>query len=480
MFAERSKAIQDWAATCPARWKGKQPTFDESAAEMRELLGLGLLRHTSLRDEPEWFFEAHRAIALSEHNLGMGFWTRLTVQFNLFAGTVLAVGGEEQVAQLDAMQEAQQLGCFGLTEKFAGVSSGLVVETLAEYDRASRQFVLRTPSEGAKKNWISQGFVADKSVVVADLLIDGKSKGPHAFLIDFRTIVDGKKQLVPGITLDDMGPKTAANSLDNAWIHFDGVRVPESALLNRYATIDANGHYVTKEAGMFTMGMIGQRLFTGRVGVAQVATLFGKRLFAHTKEYTDKKQFNGPKGMRPPLSMLPQVTSLFAKAEAAFDYCERYNALVEAELCDHIRRNKLPPPGLTDAIATAKVRSVETCVTLCFKLKQTVGAYALMEHSQFGLLDNMHVAKCAEGESCILMAKMARDRMQKGDVPNSGEEEQKLVAELRQSSLTVESDKAFYLAELVMDRVMQQYLGSEPVPKGVGRTFADDFHLSRL
>lgn len=480
MFAERSKAIQDWAANCPAKWKGKQPTFDESAAEMRELLGLGLLRHTSLRDEPEWFFEAHRAIALSERNLGEGFWTRLTVQFNLFAGTVLAVGGEEHVAQLDVMQEKQQLGCFGLTEKFAGVSSGLIVETIAEYDRAARQFVLRTPSEGAKKNWISQGFVADKSVLIADLRIDGESKGPHAFLIDFRIIVDGGKQLVPGITLDDMGPKTAANSLDNAWIHFDNVRVPESALLNRYATIDAKGQYVTKQEGMFTMGMIGQRLFTGRVGVAQVATLFGKTLFAHTKEYTDNKQFNGPKGLRPPLSMLPQLTSLFAKAEAAFDYCERYNALVEAELCDHLRRNKLPPPGLTDAIATAKVRSVETCVTLCFRLKQTVGAYALMEQSMFGLLDNMHVAKCAEGESCILMAKMARDRMQAGDVPNSGEEEQKIVAELSKSSLTAEADKAFYLAELVMDRIMQRYLGPEPIPKGVGRTFADDFHLSRL
>lgn len=231
---------------------------------------------------------------------------------------------------------------------------------------------------------------------------------------------------------------------------------------------------------MFTMGMIGQRLFTGRVGVAHAATAFGKRLFAHTKEYTDKKQFNGPKGMRPPLSMLPQLTSLYAKAEDAFEYCALYNTLVEAELCDHIRRGKLPPPQLTDAIATAKVRSVETTVTLCFRLKQAVGAYALMEHSMFGLLDNMQVAKCAEGESCILMAKMARDRVQAGDVPNCGEEEQKIVAELKKSSLVAEVEKAYYLSELVMDRLMQKYVGPGPIPKGVGRTFADDFHLSRL
>ena len=55
--------------------------------------------------------------------LGQGFWTRFTVQYNLFAGTVLAAGNDAQVNELAAMQEAAQLGCFGLTEKFAGVLS---------------------------------------------------------------------------------------------------------------------------------------------------------------------------------------------------------------------------------------------------------------------------------------------------------------------------------------------------------------------
>jgi len=32
-----------------------------------------------------------------------------------------------QVESLHSLQEAAQLGCFGLTEKFAGVSSGMVV-----------------------------------------------------------------------------------------------------------------------------------------------------------------------------------------------------------------------------------------------------------------------------------------------------------------------------------------------------------------
>ena len=55
------------------------------------------------------------------------------------------------------------LGCFSLTEQFAGVHSGLVVHTTATYDPTSACFTIHSPQQGARKNWISQGFVADKT-----------------------------------------------------------------------------------------------------------------------------------------------------------------------------------------------------------------------------------------------------------------------------------------------------------------------------
>jgi acyl-CoA oxidase len=67
------------------------------------------------------------------------------------------------VKELDALQSRGDLGCFSLTEKFAGVNSGLVVQTTATFDEITGEFVLNTPNEGSKKNWISQGFVADKT-----------------------------------------------------------------------------------------------------------------------------------------------------------------------------------------------------------------------------------------------------------------------------------------------------------------------------
>ena len=86
---------------------------------------------------------------------------RFTVQFNLFAGSIVGLGGPEQVSRLASIQEKGQLGCFLLTEKQAGVLSGLIVETTADWDPSTQEFVLHTPSDKAAKNWISQGCVGD-------------------------------------------------------------------------------------------------------------------------------------------------------------------------------------------------------------------------------------------------------------------------------------------------------------------------------
>jgi hypothetical protein len=85
------------------------------------------------------------------------------------------------------MQRTGRLGCFALTERLAGVNSGLVVHTTAcwvcdDKDKAGGYFLLNTPHPGAKKNWISQGLTASLGVVVADLIVNGETVGPQYVL----------------------------------------------------------------------------------------------------------------------------------------------------------------------------------------------------------------------------------------------------------------------------------------------------------
>lgn len=440
-------------------------SYEESSKRLRKLIETGLLRFTDIRDNPERFFLAHRLLSKKSPHLGPGFFIRFTVQYNLFAGSVVALGGPEQLAALEEIQSKGQLGCFGLTEKLAGVQSGAVAMTKATWDEAEQVFVLQSGEDAADKNWISQGCTADKCVVVADLLVAGRSHGPHAFLMDFRR----NGQLVNGVVIGDMGRKTVGNDLDNAWIKFENVRLPKDNLLNRYADV-IDGKYVQKQEGIRTMEMIGQRLFSGRVAVAQAALMFGKELYAMTKSYSDSKACYAPGGDLK-LSDIAHIKALYARADPQFALMDRFLEVCEVRLNECLRAGTIPPLELQEAIAVAKVRGVETSIALCFALKQEVGSYALMEGAGFEQSDFLQCCKFAEGDSRILMQKMARDRMRtaqkEGGAGDASGEEARLCKELGdamakggKTAWDDNFDKVFNLADVLMDRTMQKWVPS--------------------
>jgi hypothetical protein len=119
--------------------------------------------------------------------------------------------------------------------------------------------------------------------------------------------------------------------------------------------------------------MIGQRLFTGRVAVAQAALTFSNELFAQTKEYSDHKKCWAPRG-EPTLSNIPQLRSLYAEADSRIGDVSRFVSLCEDELSACLTQDQLPSLELIEAIAVAKVRAVETSIELTFRLKQVEGS----------------------------------------------------------------------------------------------------------
>ena len=115
----------------PEQVKGVHSATDpaQSSNALRELVKSKLLKFTDMSENPEKFFLAHRLLA----TIGLGgFGIRFTVQFNLFAGSMVGLAGPDQMKMLDDIQAEGKLGCFLLTEKQAGVLSGLIVETTGE------------------------------------------------------------------------------------------------------------------------------------------------------------------------------------------------------------------------------------------------------------------------------------------------------------------------------------------------------------
>jgi len=292
---------------------------------------------------------AHRL--LSTVGLG-GFGIRFTVQFNLFAGSIVGLAGKEQQSMLTEIQEKGQLGCFLLTEMQAGVLSGLIVETKCTWDEEKKEFVLHTPSDKAAKNWISQGYTAELGVVIADLIIKGKSHGPHPFFMKLREGEEGG--LLPGIRIVDMGTKTIANDLDNARVWFDNVKLPKSALLNKFADIDDDGNYVQSTDEKMRIEVIGQRLLTGRMAIAEAALLSCRVLHMRTEQYAKTKICNGLSG-ETTLYEMPQLRNTFDESYRELDRMIGFVAAVENRLNDCLRNGTIPDADLVDAISVCKV-----------------------------------------------------------------------------------------------------------------------------
>jgi len=78
----------------------------------------------------------------------------MTVQWNLFGGTVIKLGTERHRHLLPGVDNLNNVGCFALTELGYG-NNAVEMETTAVYDEKTREFIINTPSTLAQKYWIT-------------------------------------------------------------------------------------------------------------------------------------------------------------------------------------------------------------------------------------------------------------------------------------------------------------------------------------
>ena len=180
--------------------------------------------------------------------------------------------------------------------------------------------------------------------------------------------------LAPGLRVVDMGRKTIANDLDNARLKFSAVFVPRSAMLDKFAAIDDEGRYVQVGAEPMRIEVIGQRLLTGRLAIAESAVVAVRQLFLKTQSYAEGKVVNGVGG---PLALaeLPHLAQLFKGAHERLSAVETFCASVEARLSVHLRAGTIPGDDLVEAIGVCKVRGVELATELEHCLEQEVDGY---------------------------------------------------------------------------------------------------------
>ena len=334
------------------------------------------------------------------------------VQFGLWGGAVQQLGTERHHQRyLGAIMRLEIPGCFAMTETGHG-SNVQQLETTATYDPEAQEFVVTTPVERARKEFIGNAACHGRmAAVFAQLIVDGEAHGVHALIVPLR---DEHGTVLPGIEIEDCGEKLGLNGLDNGMIRFRDVRVPREALLNRYGDVTASGRYESPienpNKRFFTM--LGT-LVQGRVGISSASITAAKTALTIATRYgLRRRQFGPPGSMEVPVldyrtqqrRLMPRLAKTFALHFAQQELTALYAAVIsDPEASDRERRELESLAAGIKAVATwHSIDTIQQCRECCG------GAGYLSVNRLAALKADVDVFTTFEGDNTVLILLAAR------------------------------------------------------------------------
>ena len=244
------------------------------------------------RDELGGYIAGFETLAFGDLSL----LVKCGVQFGLWGGAVQHLGTKKHhELYLRDIASMALPGCFAMTELGHG-SNVQDLRTTATYDPQAQEFVVNTPDDAARKEWIGNAACDGRmAAVFCQLVVREQERGVHALVVPIRG-EDGEP--AEGVRIEDCGAKLGLDGVDNGRLWFDHVRVPHEALLDRYATVSPEGGYTSpiENPGKRFFTMLGT-LIQGRVSVCGAAINAAKvaQVIAVRHALT-RRQFGPPDG----------------------------------------------------------------------------------------------------------------------------------------------------------------------------------------
>lgn len=344
---------------------------------------------------------------LSYHDLSLVI--KFGVQFGLWGMSILSLGTEKHYnTYLRGIGNLSMPGCFAMTETNHG-SDVKGLETTATYNHATKTFTIHTPHEGARKEYI--GNAAQHGIyatVFAQLIIAGKNYGVNAFVVPIRTKDHAP---APGITIKDCGKKMGLNGVDNGIIYFSHVTIPRENMLDRFASINDSGQFVSpiesENRRFFTM--LGT-LVGGRIGVPRSALAASKTALTIAIQYAaTRRQFGADNAPETPIldyrihqrRLLPLLANTYA-CHFALQYVTKRFV--------HRKENKMQEiealaAGLKAFTTWHTTSTIQECRECCG------GKGYMSENRMDDLKNDTDVFTTFEGDNTVLMQLVAKSRL---------------------------------------------------------------------
>jgi acyl-CoA oxidase len=338
---------------------------------------------------------------------------KVGVQFGLFGGAILHLGTrihhDEYLADIASVDLP---GCFAMSESGHG-SDVQSVGTTATYDYETRQWIINTPSESDRKDWIGNAAAHGRAAVVFAQLITGEDNhGVHAFVVPIR---DDKGRVAEGVRIEDVGHKMGLNGVDNGRLYFDSVRIPREKLLDRYGSVTDSGEYSSPIENpirrFFTM--VGT-LVQGRVSIAGAGLSVSKVALTTAIRHANlRRQFGPPDGgeevllldyrahQRRLLPLLARTYALHFKQTELVDELDRVFSGEETD--DQARRS------LETSAAGVKAFATWHAVDCLQTGREACGGLGYLESSGFASRKaDAEIFTTFEGDNTVLLQLVAK------------------------------------------------------------------------
>lgn len=348
------------------------------------------------------FISAFEALGAFDLSLVVKFG----VQFGLWGGSVYFLGTEKHHKRwLPDVASVALPGAFAMTELGHG-SNVRDLGTTATFDPDAQEWIIHTPDELSRKEWIGNAAChARMATVFAQLIVNGERHGVHALVVPVR---DAHGDTMPGVSVQDCGHKLGLNGVDNGRLWFDQVRVPRDHLLDRFAQVGEDGVYHSPIASS------GKRFFTmlstlvaGRVSVASAASTAAKSALTIAIRYGAlRRQFGPSSGPEVPLldyrthqrRLMPLLARTYALNFALHDLIVRYARHDE----DDARQIEALAAGLKAYSTWHTTHTIQTARECC-------GGQGYLTLNRFAHLKaDTDIFTTFEGDNTVLMQLVAK------------------------------------------------------------------------